>query len=695
MLVAASFSFVTDHIIDGFVILTVLFLNALIGFFQEYRAERALEALKELGAPHAIALRDEEEVDIHASELVPGDVILLSAGDRIPADARLIEALNLKVDESALTGESFTVDKVTEPLPLETDLADRKNMVYFGTTVVYGRGKAVITATGVNTVIGQIALNIAAEPRVLTPVQKHLTALGSNLGIAGIAIAIIIVSVGLLKAYTLYDMLFISIAVAVSFIPEGLPAVVTIVLAAGVQRMAKQNALVRKLPAVETLGSATVICTDKTGTLTKNEMTVSAGYTPGETFTVTGEGYEPIGKFLVNGHEVSQNYVGIRRLLEALVLCNDARLHLSDSSWHITGDPTEGALVVAGEKFGIRKHEIEDEQKRINELPFDPQRRYMATLHRLPDGRKIAYVKGAPEKILAMSESYQKGDQVLSLTHEASAEFVARNTEMAEKALRLLAAAYKEFPPEQNEIGHSDVESGLVYLGAVGMMDPPREEAPRAVKQAKEAGISVIMVTGDHANTARTIAELIGLLDRRMKVVEGRTLDKMSDEELAQVINRIAVIARAEPEHKLRIIKALKARGHIVAMTGDGVNDAPALRSADIGIAMGISGTDVAKEAADMILLDDNFATIVSAIEEGRSIFANIRKVVQYLLSTNTGEVLVYLTTLLMGLPPPLFPVQILWINLVTDGFCTAPLALEPKEPGLLKNRPGSKRTHC
>ncbi|MDI6829371.1 MAG: HAD-IC family P-type ATPase, partial [Armatimonadota bacterium] len=419
LLVAASFSFVTNHIIDGFVILTVLFLNALIGFFQEYRAERALEALKELGAPHAIALRDEEEVDIHASELVPGDVILLSAGDRIPADARLIEALNLKVDESALTGESFTVDKVTEPLPLETDLADRKNMVYFGTTVVYGRGKAVITATGVNTVIGQIALNIAAEPRVLTPVQKHLTALGSNLGIAGIAIAIIIVSVGLLKAYTLYDMLFISIAVAVSFIPEGLPAVVTIVLAAGVQRMAKQNALVRKLPAVETLGSATVICTDKTGTLTKNEMTVSAGYTPGETFTVTGEGYEPIGKFLVNGHEVSQNYVGIRRLLEALVLCNDARLHLSDSSWHITGDPTEGALVVAGEKFGIRKHEIEDEQKRINELPFDPQRRYMATLHRLPDGRKIAYVKGAPEKILAMSESYQKGDQVLSLTHEA------------------------------------------------------------------------------------------------------------------------------------------------------------------------------------------------------------------------------------------------------------------------------------
>ncbi|MDH7480835.1 MAG: HAD-IC family P-type ATPase [Armatimonadota bacterium] len=688
LLIAALFSFVTNHPIDGGVIMAVLILNALIGFFQEYRAERALEALKKLGAPRAIVLRDEEEVNIPASELVPGDVILLTTGERVPADARIFEAINLKVDESNLTGESFAVDKSIEPLPPETPLADRKNMVYSGTTVVYGRGKAIITATGVNTKIGQIALNIATEPGELTPVQKHLATLGSNLGIVGIAIAVIIIAAGLIKAFSLYEMLFTGVAVAVSFIPEGLPAAVTIVLAVGVQRMAQRNSLIRKLPAVETLGSATVICTDKTGTLTKNEMTVRAGYTPEEAFTVTGEGYAPIGKFLIGNQEIDKNHIGIRRLFEALVLCNDARLHHEDNGWRIVGDPTEGALVVAGEKLGLRKHELEDEQKRIAELPFDSQRRYMATLHLLPDGRKIVYVKGAPEKILAMSGTYLKSNDVLPLTSDKAAEFVARNAEMAEEALRVLAAAYKELPREQEVISHSDVESGLVFLGAVGMMDPPREEAPMAVKQAREAGIRVIMITGDHANTARAIAESIGLLEREMMVVEGRALDRMSDEELAQAIGRIAVIARAEPEHKLRIIKALKERGHVVAMTGDGVNDAPALKCADIGIAMGISGTDVAKEAADMILLDDNFATIVSAVEEGRAIFANIRKVVQYLLSTNTGEVFIYLTTILSGLPLPLFPVQILWINLVTDGFCTAPLSFEPKEPGLLKEPP-------
>ncbi|MCL6519082.1 MAG: HAD-IC family P-type ATPase [Armatimonadetes bacterium] len=692
LLIAASFSFITNHPIDGGVIMAVLLLNAFIGFFQEYRAERALEALKKLGAPQATVLRDEEEMNIPTSELVPGDVILLTTGERVPADARLFEAMNFKVDESNLTGESFVVDKSVEPLPPDTPLADRRNMVYLGTTVVYGRGKAIITATGVNTEIGQIALNIAAEPRELTPVQKHLAVLGTHLGILGIVIAVIIIAAGLLQAFSLYDILFTGVAVAVSFIPEGLPAVITIVLAAGVQRMARRNALIRKLPAVETLGSATVICTDKTGTLTKNEMTVRAGYTPEEAFTVTGEGYAPIGKFLIGDQEIDKNHVGIRKLFEALVLCNDARLHLEDNTWRIVGDPTEGALVVAGEKLGLRKHELEDEQKRIGELPFDPQKRYMATLHLLPNGRKIVYIKGAPEKILAMSGTYLKNNEVLLLTSDKAAEFAARNAKMTEEALRVLAAAYKELPSEQEAISHSDVESGLVFLGAVGMMDPPREEAPIAVKQAREAGIRVIMITGDHANTARAIAESTGLLDRGMRVVEGTTLDKMSDEDLSQAIGRIAVIARAEPEHKLRIIKALKERGHIVAMTGDGVNDAPALKCADIGIAMGISGTDVAKEAADMILLDDNFATIVSAVEEGRSIFANIRKVVQYLLSTNTGEVFIYLTTILSGLPLPLFPVQILWINLVTDGFCTAPLSFEPKEPGLLKEPPRDPR---
>ena len=693
LLVAAILSFASSHYIDGFVILAVVMLNAVIGFLQEYKAERALEALKKLSAPHATVLRDKEEVDIDSAELVPGDAILLETGDKVPADGRLLNAVNLKTDEAALTGESVPVDKGIDPVPPDKSIAEHINMVYSGTTVSYGRGTAVVTTTGMATEIGRIAAEVAAEPNRPTPVQQKLSRLAGNLGVVGLLIAIAIIIAGLARRISLLEMFFVGVAAAVSFIPEGLPAVVTVVLAIGVQRMARNNAIVRKLPAVETLGSATVICTDKTGTLTKNEMTVKVGYTADTEFTVTGEGYLPEGKIYVQRKGLShEDKPDVEFLLSALILCNDARLHIEEGHWKILGDPTEGALIVAGEKLELKKHELELAQPRIDEVPFDSQRRYMATLHRLQDGRKIAYIKGAPEQVLGMCDRYLANGRQDKLSPDTNDELLRRNAEMAANALRVLGTAYKEFPPETEEIEHTDVESGLTFLGAVGMIDPPREEAKRAIEAAKTAGIRVIMVTGDHPDTARAIAELLGLLEGEMRVIPGRTLDNMTDEQLVSTISEIAVIARAEPEHKIRIIRALKNRGNIVAMTGDGVNDAPALKMADIGISMGITGTDVAKEASDIVLLDDNFATIVTAIEEGRGIYSNIRKVVLFLLATNTGEVLIYLTTIIAGLPIPLLPVQILWINLVTDGFNTVPLSLEPKERDILREPPRDPR---
>jgi len=697
LLVAAMLSFASRHPVDGLVILAVVILNSIIGFFQEYRAERALEALKKLAALQATVLRDHEEENINAAELVPGDVIMLEVGAKVPADGRVLVAVNLKTDESALTGESVTVEKSRDPLPADRPLAERTNMVYSGTTAAYGRGMVAVTATGRAMEIGRIASQVVAESAAadgVTPVQRKLARLAGHLGIVGLAIALAIIAAGVIRQLGLLEMFFVGVAAAVSFIPEGLPAVVTIVLAVGVQRMAKRCAVIRKLPAVETLGSATVICSDKTGTLTRNEMTVRAGYTPDTEFTVTGEGYAPKGAFHVHGREVARaDLSDVESMLAAFVLCSDARLHLEEGAgWKIIGDPTEGALMVAGEKLGLRKHELEAAQPRIDEIPFDSEKRYMATLHQLPDGRKVAYVKGAPERILGMSDRYQTRGEPARLDSDAAAEFAARNTEMAASAFRLLAVAHKEFPPEIGEIERPDIESGLVFLGAVGMMDPPRDEARLAIQAAKEAGIRVIMVTGDHPDTARTIAGLLGLLEEGTHVIPGRDLNAMTDDELIAVIGRIAVVARAEPEHKIRIIRALKSQGHIVAMTGDGVNDAPALKLADIGIAMGIAGTDVAKEASDMVLLDDNFATIIRAVEEGRGIFSNIRRVVNYLLATNTGEVLIYLSTIISGLPIPLLPVQILWINLVTDGFSTVPLSLEPRETDLLRQPPRNPR---
>lgn len=693
LLIATLLSFISGHIIDGLVILVVVILNSIVGFLQEYKAERALDALKKLAALRSAVIRDGEELEIDSSYIVPGDIVMLEAGDKVPADGRLLEAVNLKVDEAALTGESVPVEKHTAPLPSDTPLAERRNLAYSGTIAVYGRGKMAVFSTGMNTEIGKIASEVAAEPHRQTPVQQKLSRLAGYLGIAGLLIAVAIIIAGLYRRLELLDLFFLGVAAAVSFIPEGLPAVITIVLAVGVQRMARNCAVIRKLPAVETLGSATVICSDKTGTLTKNEMTVKLVYTADSQFTVTGEGYAPEGAFYEGTKKISpEEHSGLKCLLSAFILCSDARLHLEEGIWKIIGDPTEGALVVAGEKMGLKKHELEAEQRRIDEIPFDSDKRYMATLHTFNDGRKIAYIKGAPEKIIGMSDKYLLHEKPAQLTSDIAAEFAGRDAEMAANALRVLAVAYKDFPPETTDIEHPDIESGLVFIGAAGMIDPPREEAKEAIRLAKEAGIRVIMVTGDHPDTARTIAELLGLLEEGMRVVPGRAMDSMSDEQLAETIEHIAVFARAEPQHKIRIIRALKQRGHIVAMTGDGVNDAPALKASDIGIAMGITGTDVSKEAADMVLLDDNFSSIVAAVREGRNIFANIRRVVTYLLATNTGEIALYLLTILVGLPIPLIPVQILWINLVTDGFNTIPLSLEPGEPGILQERPRNPR---
>ncbi len=682
LLLASAISFALGEVIDGSVILFIVIFNAIIGFTQEYRAEKALEALKQMAAPTAQVVRAGDEISIPSENVVPGDIIRVVAGDRVPADARLIEAVRLKAEEAALTGESVPVDKHTDPLPADIAIADRDNMIYAGTIIASGRGTAVVTSTGVNTVTGSIASEVQAAPADETPIQRKLAQIGNLLGVIGSLIALLLVGIGILRGFTIYTLFLTAVAVAVSFIPEGLPAIVTIVLAVGVQRMARRRAIIRKLPAVEALGSATVICTDKTGTLTQNEMTVRTCCTPDGGYTITGEGYRPEGEFLTDDTPVDPNeHPDLVRLLTAAALCNDSHLVERDSQWIITGDPTEGALVVAARKAGIRKPSLDEDYPRIDELPFESDLKYMATLNRTDGGRNAIYVKGAPEVVLGMCDLPDaRRDAIMQTNHDLAAQ-----------AYRVLAVACKDAPTDKDHLHRGDVESGMTFLGLFGMIDPPRPEAFDAVRKAKQAGIRVIMITGDNPDTARAIADELMILNSG-ETVTGRELERMSDEELERRIGRISVFARVDPQHKYRIVQALKKQGHIVAMTGDGVNDAPALKRADIGVSMGVTGTDVARESSDMVLSDDNFATIIGAVEEGRTIFANLRKVVQYLLSTNTGEVLTFIVAIVAGLPLPLLPVQILWVNLVTDGFSTAPLSVEPKEGDVLRQPPRDPR---
>jgi len=691
LLGATAVSFFLGHGIESVVIAIIVIFAVGLGFIQEYRAERAIEALREMAAPTASVLRDGQEIKVPARELVPGDVIFIHTGDRIPADARLLESINLRVEEAALTGESAPVGKDVDPLP-DPDLSvgDRKNMIYAGTIATYGRGKALVVATGMNTEFGRIAQLLQTVETGRTPLQQNLDRVGTMLARVAFVIIALIVVLGLIRGQSFVDMLIFGIALAVAVVPEALPAVVTISLAIGVQKMVKRHALIRRLPAVETLGSTSVICTDKTGTLTRDEMTVRKIYTGGKLFTVSGAGYAPEGEFLHGENTLDELTDELLHLLTAATLASDAMLvrnteNGSGSEWQIKGDPTEGALVAAAAKAGLWKELLESEMPRVQEIPFTSETKRMTTLHRTDDGT-MAYAKGAPEMILQGCDWQLTSKGIERLDANGRAHILETAKEMAGEALRVLGIASK--PNAELETA----EKGMTFLGLAGMFDPPRSEAKEAIRVCEEAGIRPVMITGDHPVTAYAVARELGLL-KTGRVVTGAELEAMSDAQFEKEVETIEVYARVSPAHKLRVVTALQANEHIVAMTGDGVNDAPALKKADIGIAMGITGTDVTKEAAAMTLLDDNFASIVAAVEEGRGVFGNIKKYLMFLLSSNIGEITLMAAATLLGLPLPLTAVQLLYVNLATDGLPALALAVDPSDGDIMRRKPRKPRT--
>jgi Ca2+-transporting ATPase len=687
LLLATALSAFLGHGVEAIAITVIVLFAVVLGFVQEYRAERAIEALREMAAPTATAIREGRERRVPARDLVPGDLVLLATGDKVPADVRLVEAFNMQAVEAALTGESAPVEKHTNPLEGERlPTGDRKNMAYAGTAVTYGRGRAVVAATGMATEFGKIARMLESVETGKTPLQENLDRVGKSLARAAFVVVVVIVALGLFRGQPFVEMLIFGVALAVAVVPEALPAVVTISLALGVKRMVKRNALVRRLPAVETLGSTSVICSDKTGTLTKDEMTARRLFVGGQTLEVSGTGYEPRGTFSVDGSQVEPTET-LRLLLRAAALASDARVERSEAGdkWEVKGDPTEGALVVAAAKAGLDKAELDARFPRVSEVPFTAETKRMTTLHETPEG-VTAYAKGAPEVIVqsCTRRLTERGEEPLDDARRGEVLEVARR--MAGEALRVLAIAYKR------DAAPDDIERGLTLLGLVGMIDPPRPEAQAAVRECEEAGIRVIMITGDHPLTAKAVADELGL-SKTGRVVTGAELEEMSDSELEFTTESVEVCARVSPAHKLRVVTALQKRGQVVAMTGDGVNDAPALKKADIGIAMGITGTDVSKEAAAMTLTDDNFASIVAAVEEGRGIFSNIKKYLMYLLSSNVGEIGLMAGATLAGLPLPLSAVQILYVNLATDGLPALALAVDPPEDDLMRRPPRDPRT--
>lgn len=686
---AAVLSLFVGHQVDAAVIAGVIVLNSLLGFFQEWRAEGALEALRNMAAPHARVLRNGKPIDIDAGRVVPGDVLLLETGDRLTADARLLTADNLQVDESALTGESQPVAKQPGRVDEGTPMADRENMVWMSTNVTGGRGRAVVVETGMRTVMGKIAGEVRATGRESTPLQKRMHKLGIVLGSGGVVLAVVVFVLGLLRGHGWVEMLMYSVAVAVSAIPEGLPAVISVTLALGVRRMAGRNAIVRRLSAVETLGSTTVICSDKTGTITENQMTVRKLWADGQTFEVSGDGYRPEGELRnAGGEPVTEQPDALERLLRIGVQSSNAAIKEEDGRWRVEGNPSEGALLAVAVKAGLDIGRLREAAERIAEVPFSSDAKYMATLHADPNGDgRVAYVKGAPEKILRFCTHVLKDGRPVELDDDTRGKVREIGKQFASEALRVMAGAYREMPRNQDGLGPSDVESGLTLAGLWGMFDPPREESTRAVRDAMGAGIHLVMITGDHADTALAIARQVGITEEG-SVLTGADIEAMDKPALAEAALAGGVFARVSPAHKLKLMEALKEQGHVVAMTGDGVNDAPALKGADIGIAMGRAGTEVAKEAADMVLTDDNFATIVHAVEEGRVIYSNLRRVVYFLLTTNLGEILTLAGALAIGSDLPLTAVMILWINLVTDGACTVPLGVEPRHSDVLKHPP-------
>jgi Ca2+-transporting ATPase len=686
LLVATVVSAFLGHGVETIAIAVIVLFAVVLGFIQEFRAERAIEALREMAAPTVLVIRDGQEVDIAARDLVPGDVMVLQAGDKVAADARLVTSVNLQVDEAALTGESVAVHKKIEPLSQEDlELGDRNNMVFGGTIVTYGRGRGVVVATGMKTEVGRIAEMLQTVETGRTPLQGNLDKVGRVLAQAALGVVAVVVVAGLFRDEPMLEMLLFGIALAVAAVPEALPAVVTISLAIGVQRMVKRNALIRRLPAVETLGSTSVICSDKTGTLTRDEMTVRRLRTRDRAVEISGSGYEPTGELSWKASKVEASALE-KDLLTAGALVSDAHLVQAEvGSWELKGDPTEGAIVVAAAKAGLNKAELDDEFPRIAEIPFTSESKRMTTLHAVGEDR-VAYAKGAPEVILASCSRQLTSEGEVLLDRSDRNAVLEAVREMAEHALRVLAIARKESATLE------DAEQDMTFLGLVGMIDPPRVEAQAAIEQCHRAGIRVTMITGDHPLTAQAIAREIGLIHTG-RAVTGAELEAMSDESLAIDVEEIEVYARVSPAHKLRVVTALQDRGHVVAMTGDGVNDAPALKKADIGVAMGITGTDVSKEASAMTLLDDNFASIVAAVEEGRGIFENVKKYLMYLLSANIGEIGLVAGATLAGLPLPLTAVQILYVNLATDGLPALALSVDPPEDDLMDRGPRDARS--
>ncbi|MDX2039463.1 MAG: cation-translocating P-type ATPase [Isosphaeraceae bacterium] len=701
LLAAALISGITGDIVDTIAILAIVLINGVIGFVQESRAEKALAALQKMSAPMAKAMRDGRLQLIPASELVPGDRIVVEGGDNVPADARLIRSFGLAVQEAALTGESVPVTKDAAPaLDAAAPLGDRINMVYLGTTVAAGRGDAVVVATGGATELGKVAGLLESTEREPTPLQQRLAELGKVLIYVVLGIAALIFAINTYRGTPWLESFLLSVSLAVAAVPEGLPAVVTLVLALGLQRLVRCNALVRRLPSVETLGSVTVICSDKTGTLTRNEMTVREVVTASAHYHVSGSGYAPEGAFHIrvdDGEHASGEPIhapgrsDLIRALEVAVWCNTAKVepHPEEAGvWQVVGDPTEGALVVAARKAQVSAQDRDE--RVIHEIPFDSDRKAMSVVIRLEGTGAAMFTKGAPEVILGLCSSEFRDGSVVPMTEERAEEIRAVAREMAGRALRVLALAERR----HEDAGHESVtrEEDLVFIGLVGMIDPPRSEARAAVLECRTAGIRPVMITGDHPATAWAIARELGLAREGDRLMTGLDLDRTTPEELKEAVGDVAVFARVSAEHKLRIVAAFKARGQVVAMTGDGVNDAPAMRAADIGIAMGIAGTDVTKESSDMVLTDDNFNSIVNAIEQGRGIFDNIQKFIHYLLASNTSEVLIMFLAALFGWPAPLTAVQLLWINLVTDGLPALALGVEPIEKNVMRRPPRPPR---
>lgn len=688
LIIAAGISLFIGDLEGSAVILLIVVINAVLSIYQEGQAEKSLEALKKMASPTAKVLEDGEVKEVKSEDLVIGDVVVLETGDIVPCDLRLIESFNLKSDESSLTGESVAVDKSADYLADgNKGIGDRHNMVFSGSIITYGRGRGIVSATGHDTEIGKIASAIEQIEEDMTPLQKSLNKLGKTLGIATIVICLVVFLIGVLQKRDMLEMFMTAVSLAVAAIPEGLPAIVTIVLAIGMNRMVKRNAIVKKLLAVETLGSTSTICSDKTGTLTQNKMTVTNIYINNSNIDVGGSGYQPDGKFTIGGNSIELKDVdGLYDLLLAAYLDNDARLVNNDGIYNVIGDPTEGALLAMAMKKGINEDFIK-KYPRLQEIPFDSTRKMMTTFHNI-EGQIRSMTKGAPDEIVQRSKSILLNGKAVPFTDELKKEIMNKIKDYSLKALRVLAYAYRRYDKMPENISSEAIEQDMIFIGLTGMMDPPREEVRDAVKLCKRAGIDIVMITGDYRETAYAIARDLDIVEDESQTIMGRELDHMSDEELRELVKKVKVYARVSPEHKVRIVRALKENDRITAMTGDGVNDALAIKKADIGISMGITGTDVAKNTSDVILTDDNFTSIVSAVEEGRIIYSNIKKFVYFLLSCNIGEIILVFVSILLNYDIPLLPIQLLWLNLITDSFPALALGVEEAEPGTMDEKP-------